>query len=107
MKDKRGEYREMRGEKREEFKNKRFEMKMKYKKVFAEKLQSRLDKISDAKLEKVLVKIDTAKSKVESNTRMSEDKKERLFAQLDALKDLINEKLDKTPDDINVDELLK
>ena len=107
MKKERGEYKEARTEKKEEYKEKKFELRMKYKKAFAEKLTTRLDKISDVKLETIVVKIDAMIEKFESNDKLSEDKKEKLLAQLGGLKDVINEKLDKTSSEIDVEALLQ
>jgi hypothetical protein len=45
-------------------------------------------------------------TKIENNSRMSEDKKEKILAQLEALKDIVNAKLDKTSDKIDVESLL-
>jgi len=59
------------------------------------------------KLEKVLTLIEDRITKIEANTKLSDDKKELIIAQFEALKDLINEKLNNTEEEIDLDELLK
>jgi hypothetical protein len=89
-----------------EYKNRKFELRMKYKKAFAEKLSSRIDKNSDKKLNIIIGRIEAALSKIEANTKISEDKKEKSVAQLVALRDIIVDKIDNTSEDIDFDEIL-
>lgn len=92
----------------EKIKTKREEYKPKYKDVFIKKIGWVLDKLSNDKLNLILKKIDTMISQVESNTKISSDKKDILLSQLDALKEIISEKLDITiSEEINLDEILK
>jgi hypothetical protein len=81
---------------RNKYKEKRFEMRMKYKKAFATKLKSRLDKIPTAKLEKIVTSISSKLKKIETNVKLSDAKKEKLVAVYGAIKELIEEKLKST-----------
>ncbi len=72
---------------------KRSEMTKKYKKNFAKKIGSKLDMIPDQKLEKVLWKIDVYAEKMEAREDMNEEKKDSMLAKLQALKEMIEEKL--------------
>jgi hypothetical protein len=105
-KEKKWEYKKERKEMKSEYKNRKFELRMKYKKAFAEKLSSRIDKISDKKLNIIIGRIEAALSKIEANTKISEDKKEKSVAQLVALRDIIVDKIDNTSEDIDFDEIL-
>jgi hypothetical protein len=55
-------------------------MRMKYKKAFAAKLKSRLDKIPTEKLEKIVIFIGSKLKKIESNSKLSDTKTEKLVA---------------------------
>lgn len=92
---------------RSEFKNQRSELRSKYKKSFATKLENRLDSISETKLEKILIVIDNKIGEVEVNTKLSEIQKERILSQLEALKEIINEKLSMLEDAIDIDSIIK
>jgi predicted transcriptional regulator len=92
---------------RNKYKEKRFEMRMKYKKAFAAKLESRLDKIPTEKLEKVIKVIDSKLKKIESNSKLSATKKERLLSVYEAIKELIEEKLKPTSEGDILESLLK
>ena len=63
------------------------------------KLGSKLDKFSDEKLEKIVKIINLKIAKFEANYKMSDSKKEKLVAVYEALKELIEEKLDNTSED--------
>jgi hypothetical protein len=69
-----------RKEMRDEYKEKRFEMRMKYRKLINKRLGDKINKISDTKLEKVLVRIDSRITKIENNTKLSDSKKEKILA---------------------------
>lgn len=107
MNQKRENYSEGKKEMKEVYKTKRADLRWKYKKAFAKKLSNRLDKIPTEKLEKILVIIDRKISETEAKTSLSDDRKEKRIAQYEALKDLINEKLNKSDDLIDINELLK
>lgn len=94
---------------RQDFKQQREDLRVKYKEQFTKAVWSRLDKMDQTKLQTVLTRIDAAIAKVEANTNLSQTNKDKLLAQLNALKDLINEKLGNTSteDSIDVDALLQ
>lgn len=106
MKDKRKEYKEKKKDSKEKYKNKRLLIKSKYKKAFAKKLWNRLDNIPTEKLEKVVILIDKKIKTIEANSNLSEDSKEKRIAQYEALKELVNEKLNVNEEEIDLDEIL-
>ena len=100
------EYRGQAQERKTEYRTKKMELKIKYKKVFVLKLTKRLDSISDDKLEKISKIIEGRIKKIEENTRISDSKKEKILAQYEAIKEIINERLDSSEDEeVNLDEL--
>jgi len=95
-------------EARKAFRGEREDKIVKYKEAFNSRLKSRLDRISDSKLEKVATKVDAAIEKIENNSRISDTKKDALMSQLIALKEIIDEKLEDNgaeEDTIDLDEL--
>lgn len=103
---------ELRGDNKEirqDFRQQRQDLRVKYREQFTKALGSRLDKMNEDKLNIVITRIDSAIAKVESNTKLTQTNKDKLLAQLDALKDLINEKLGNTSAEeaIDVDALLQ
>ncbi len=82
----------------------------KYKTAFMGKLKSRLDNISSDKLEKVLEKVNTMIKTTTNNTKLSATSKENLLSQLEALKEIIENKIDEATivnDEINLDSLFQ
>ena len=65
-----------------------------YKKNFSDKLSSKIDTVSDDRLEKILERIDSIFEKVESNENISDERKETITAQLEALQEIVQEALD-------------
>lgn len=88
---------------KQDFKNARQNLRVKYKTQFMNALGNRLDNMDQAKLQLVLTRIDEAIAKVEANTALSQTNKDKLLAQLDALKDIINEKLSSMDPNSNID----
>jgi len=86
-----------------DFKETKQELKIKYKKQFAKKLAWKLDSLTDDKIKAIIAKIDVAIEKYSTNERLTPEKKEKFIAQLNAIKDLLQEKLDEL---INLDELI-
>lgn len=78
---------------------------VKYRTVFTKQLSLRLEKIPVEKLEKISEKIDALYTKTEANTRITDAKKEALLAQLVALQDVIETRLEET--EIDMDSLLE
>lgn len=93
---------------RQDFRQQRHDLKAKYKEKFVTALGTKLDKVSDEKLNKILTKIDVAIEKTTANEKLSQTNKDKILAQLDALKAIINEKLwvSEEETEVNVDELL-
>ena len=75
------------------FKWKRQELVKSYKKRFTKRIGNRLDNISNGKLEKISDKIDVLMDRYESNTKISEERKDRFVSQLVALKSMIDAKV--------------
>lgn len=109
MLDKNMEIRKENGEIRKDFKDQRQALRAKYKEKFVAALGTKLDNLSDEKLNKVLVKIEAAIEKTTANEKLSQVNKNKILAQLEALKAIINEKLwvtEEVEEEVNFDELL-
>lgn len=95
---------------RQDFRQQRQDLRVKYKEKFTKALWDRLDKMTDEKLEKVLTRIESAIEKTSANEKLSQTNKDKILAQLEALKSIINEKLwineDSETLEVNVEELL-
>lgn len=104
VKEKKQEVKNEVKELRQDIKDTRAEMVAKYKTAFAKQISSRLDQMSEEKLNVVLNRINLAIEKY-SNSKLSETKKQKVLSQLEALKLLVEEKLNIT-DEINIDEIL-
>jgi RNAse (barnase) inhibitor barstar len=64
-----------------------------YRKLFKTKYKSKIDSLGDEKLKAILPKINLLKEKVQNSTTYSEEKKGSTIALLEALKEIIEEKL--------------
>jgi chromosome segregation ATPase len=103
MEEKRGEMKET----REEWKAKHAELVAKYKEAFKAQVEAKLATMNQEQLEKILGNIEKQVQKVQAS-KLSQEKKDKILAQLHALKELIQSKLDtQMSDDVNVDDLLK
>lgn len=95
---------------RQDFRQQRQDLRVKYKEKFTKALWDRLDKMTDEKLEKVLTRIESAIKKTSANEKLSQTNKDKILAQLEALKSIINEKLwiNEAAEtlEVNVEELL-
>ena len=83
---------------------------MKYKEVFGKKIIDKLPKMPEDKLQKLLTKITTMIAKTTDNTKLKQENKDKLLAQLTSLKELIEEELDNRTsqaDTINIDEIIQ
>jgi len=79
--------------------------KARYKNIIQSKYQSKIDSLSTDKLELLLTRIDDLEAKIEASTTYTEDKKESIITILEALKDVVIEKLE--TEDVNIDDLLE
>lgn len=70
------------------------EMVEKYKTTFLKRLEGRLDKMPEERLEEVSQRIDAMLEKYENNEDMSHAKKEAMISALIALKEIIEEKME-------------
>lgn len=75
----------------------------KFRKAFTQRVGSRLETLSDEKLEKVIVKIDTMLERFETQADISEERREDMLSALLALKEMIEEELES--DDLEEDVL--
>lgn len=106
MKENKNEYKEKKQEAKQNFQDKKQELKMKYKAKFAKALEAKLANFSTDKIKAVIAKIDTVIEKYNSNEALTQDQKDKFVAQLNALKELLQEKIDETENSINIDEIL-
>jgi len=75
------------------FKEARQSLVVKWKKMIIAKLSSRIDKMSLARLEKIQAKIEKAIPAIQNRKNLSEDKKAEIMSALDALKQVVNERI--------------
>lgn len=85
--------------------DKKMELRQKYKKVFAKPLESKIENIPVEKLKLISSRIDTLIEKY-SSMDMDETKKEKTIAQLEAIKEIIDDKLTTSEDMLDIDEIL-
>jgi len=71
-----------------------------FKKYIAEKYSSKIDSFSTEKLQTILTKIDEVEQKILQSTAYSADKKQLYITVLEALKQIIQEKLQNSADSI-------
>lgn len=83
-------------EKRGEWKGDKEMKKWKYKKEFSSKFQSRLENISEDKLEMILETIVSYTTKVEANDNISDEKREDTLSKLEALTEMIQDMVNNT-----------
>lgn len=81
------------------------DLKTQYKEKFISQLNTKLDSFSKEKLEKILTKIETQREVISNNTKLTNSTKEKTLAQLDALSEIISEKLWRT-NEIDINEFL-
>lgn len=79
-------------EKRKEFREKRSDIIVKYKKLIINKVGDRIDKMSAKNLEKLTERVNKMYEKIDSNTKISAEKKENILTLLEWLLDTIKEK---------------
>jgi hypothetical protein len=80
-----------------------------YKKILKEKLEKRLEKVNSNKLEKIIDKIDKYLEIYQDKDNIDESKRTKILAQLLALKEVIQERLENSKEysiEINLDEIL-
>ncbi|NUJ98053.1 hypothetical protein HGA92_04685 [Candidatus Gracilibacteria bacterium] len=81
---------------RKKWREERAELIEKYKTAFMNKLKSKLDTISADKLEKVLTKVNTMIQTTTNNKKLTQASKDKILAQLEALKEILENKIDET-----------
>jgi len=81
--------------------------KIKFKPIIKRKFWKILDKMSKTKLETISIKIDTKLLEIDSNKNISEIKKIKIISILEALKEIIDEKLNNISSDSIINNLLK
>ena len=94
---------------RKEFRGERSKIVAKYKWKFLERLWKVLDKASTSKLEKISAKIDWLIERFESNSKLSDKRKDKIISQLIALKEIIDEKLEENDaemEDLDLESIL-
>ena len=100
MKEMRNELKET----RKTFKEARQDLVVKWKKLIISKLSARIEKMSLAKLEKIDARIDKAVEKIKNRTKLTEDRKQKIISALDALKQVITERINKLKTTVNTEE---
>jgi hypothetical protein len=93
-----------RKKKRQEFREQKSEIISKYKGQFLGKIWDKISKMSDERLEKLSQKLSKIYTRTESNTQISDDKKETILVKIVALQELIDSQ--QKSNGLNVDELL-
>lgn len=94
---------------RREFKEEKKELISKYRYTYFDQLQVILPKVKTEKLEQISEKIDSMIEKLENNTSMNEDTKDKLMAQYISIQEIIEEELttrDEDEESIDLDAIL-
>jgi len=65
-----------------------------YKEKFMNRLKTMLDNIAPKKLEKVIARIDKLEENIRNNEKLTDEKREKLLAQIVALREIIENKMD-------------
>lgn len=86
-----------------EYSEKIMKMKVSYEKKLIKIIWNKLMNVSDEKLEKVILKIDTILDTIEKKKNISKTKKDQIIAQLLALKDIIYETINDKYYSIDID----
>jgi len=86
------------------FKEARQDLVVKWKKLIISKLFARIEKMSLAKLEKIDTRIDKAVEKVKNRTKLTEDRKQKIISALDALKQVITERINELKTTVDTEE---
>lgn len=74
---------------------------LKYKEQHNKKIWKKLDNAGDKKLIKLIDKINIAITKNEANKKLNKINKDKIGVQLDALKEIVNEKMTKQAEELN------
>lgn len=91
------------------FRGERGEVIEQYKDSFGKRLGGKLWKVKEWNLSKVLDKITSVYEKIDGNTKLSDEKKDKILSQLISLKELLEEELenrDAEDDVIDIEEIL-
>lgn len=94
LRDKNKSVREEIRNNREEFRWERSKLVLEFKETYYWKIAQVAPKLSDAKLEKLSTQIDSLIAKAEANTKLSQENKDKMVAQLTSLKEIIDEELE-------------
>jgi hypothetical protein len=70
-------------------------------------LESKIADLSNEQIKLVIAKIDTLVEKYKSSEDLTQDQKVKFVSQLQAIRDILNDKLLETEDLINIDELFQ
>jgi len=93
---------------RQKTKTKIWDIKAKYKELFITKYKNILDKVPTERIPQIITKIENQIEKVNSNTTLSQTRKNKLLWQLYALLEILEEKLIiPNEDELNIEDLLK
>lgn len=80
--------------KREEWRDGIEDKVVKYKGIFVQKIAKKLEKLNTTQIQKIIDKVDAQLTKVEANTILSQENKDKLKAQLVALRETLEDRLD-------------
>ncbi len=92
--EKNRELREENEQIRKEFRGRREDMILEYKSKFLEELGKKVERVSDAKLEKVSDQIDKLIERFEANDKISEGTRDKILSQLTALREIVDERIE-------------
>lgn len=111
MKDKAKEFKEKALDKAKEMKAKMEEHKEsklvdKYKAKFIKQLKNKLDNIPSDKLEAIVTKIEAKRQIIADNTKLKAAIKEKYLAQLDALLEILKEKLNPSEEELDINQII-
>ena len=79
---------------RKEFRGRREAMILGYKAKFIERLEKKIERISDSKLENTSEQVDKLIEKFEANEKISEETRDKILSQLTALREIVDERIE-------------
>jgi hypothetical protein len=82
-------------------------LKEKYKKLFQNKIEEKIANLSNEQIKLIISKVETLVEKYKSSEDLTQDQKVKFVSQLQAIRDILNDKLLETEDTINLDELFQ
>jgi hypothetical protein len=93
---------------REENKQIKTDLKAKYKEKYVAQIKNKLDNVSDEKLQKIITNVEKKRAIIAENEKIKTATKEKYLAQIDALLEILKEKLNPTEtEELDLNQILE